>query len=403
MVSTTVGRMRTPAGHRRRVMRHHNGAFGQHDIEGSERALIDRRQRLGERFIRDTGARKRSGIQSALPLLRAVGEVDDHAAAIDRDLGVNVDALGPGRRVVVEEGRGFVDAVLDLHDDGAAFGFGLVEDARHGRLHGLLAVALIKLVDATQSEAAGGDLRAQIAHRALREADIVADHLMQRLVEHVAAIELQLIELQAFGPGIRAIGTGAKAGARAADIDPMRAHHREQLQLALVEIGHVDDDVVEVLPGDGLVIHDDHVAGREAVAAVSLHAVGDDDAEIGDEMRHAADILAQQLAIGIDEGGTEIAHLVNHHVVGGTLQIGGHLVRDRRQRVANDLERHRIQTHRHRSTLPQNSVAPNQPEDGPARKGFRPRGFPKALNSPARSAGLRGSSLLILCSEAVYL
>ena len=114
-----------------------------------------------------------------------------------------------------------------------------------------------------------------------------------------------------------------------------------------MEIGHVDDDVVEVLAGDALVIGDEHVLGREAVAPVLVHAVDDEDAEIGHEMRHAADILRHQRAVGQDERGAEIAHLVDHHVVGGAVQIGRHLVGDGGERVAHDLERDRIDLDRH--------------------------------------------------------
>ena len=85
------------------------------------------------------------------------------------------------------------------------------------------------------------------------------------------------------------------------------------------------------------------VAGLEALAAVALHAVDDDDAEIGDEVRHAADVLRHELAVGIDQRGAEVAHLVDHHVVGGALQVGRHLVGDRGQRVADHFQRDRIE------------------------------------------------------------
>ena len=53
-----------------------------------------------------------------------------------------------------------------------------------------------------------------------------------------------------------------------------------------------DDDVVETLAGDRLVIGDDHVARRDPLPAVVLHAVGDDNAKIGYKMRNAADKAA---------------------------------------------------------------------------------------------------------------
>ena len=60
-------------------------------------------------------------------------------------------------------------------------------------------------------------------------------------------------------------------------------------------------------------------------------------------MRHAADVLRDQLAVGVDQRGAEVAHLVDHHVVGGALQVGRHLVGDRGQRVADHFQRDRIE------------------------------------------------------------
>ena len=75
------------------------------------------------------------------------------------------------------------------------------------------------------------------------------------------------------------------------------------------------------------------------IRAVALEAVGDDDAEIGDEVRHAADVLRDQFALGVDQRGAEIAHLVDHHVVRRALQVGRHLAGDGGQGVADDFER----------------------------------------------------------------
>ena len=53
-----------------------------------------------------------------------------------------------------------------------------------------------------------------------------------------------------------------------------------------------------MLAADALVVRDDHVARREAVDAVALDAVSDDDAEVGDEVRDAADVLRDQAPVG---------------------------------------------------------------------------------------------------------
>jgi hypothetical protein len=151
----------------------------------------------------------------------------------------------------------------------------------------------------------------------------------------------------------------------AADVDPMRSHHGEHQQLAVMKVGRVDDDVVEVLPRDRLVIGDDDVAGRKALPAVAPHAVGNDDAEVGDEMRNPADVLADQLAGGVDQRGAEVAHLVDHHVVGGALQVDRHLVGDRGQRIADDFERDGIERdgHLRHSSSSGLSVRPRESAD----------------------------------------
>ena len=114
------------------------------------------------------------------------------------------------------------------------------------------------------------------------------------------------------------------------------------ISASVEEERRVDDDVVEVLAGDRLMVGDHHVARREAVEPVALDAVADHHAQIGDEVRDAAHVLRDQRAVGIEERATVVADLVDHHVVRRALEVQRHLVGDRRQRVADDLERHRI-------------------------------------------------------------
>src|SRR5258708_6627590 len=139
----------------------------------------------------------------------------------------------------------------------------------------------------------------------------------------------------------------AEAGARPADVDPVRPHHGEREQLALEEVREVDHDVVKVLPRHRLVVGDDDVARLETLPAVALHSVGDDDAQVRDEMGNAPDVLADQLPVDIDECGTEVPHLVDHHVLRSALHVPRHLVGDRGYRVADDFRRPRIQFRPH--------------------------------------------------------
>ncbi len=213
--------------------------------------------------------------------------------------------------------------------------------------HRVAAEFLVELVHAAMRQLAGGDLRTHVAHRGIRKADVVANDLEQNLDRLAGVVDLQLVELQPFHPWIDHLGAAAETRTDAADIDPMRAYHREHEQLAPKKIGHVDDDVVEMLARDRLVVGDDDVVGLEARGAVPLHAVDDERAEIGHEMRYPADILRHQAGIGEEHRGAEVAHLVDHHVIRGPMQIRRHFGGDGRKRAANHFERHGIELVRH--------------------------------------------------------
>ena len=221
-------------------------------------------------------------------------------------------------------------------------------------------VFLVQLVQPARRQPAGRDLGAQIAHRGFGESNVVSDHPVKRLVERAGVVELELVELQPLQPRVDDPRSAAEAGAAAADIDPVRPHHGEEGEPVLEEIGDVDDDVVEVLARDRLVIGDQHVARREPVPAVPRHCVGNDDAEIRNEVGYAAHVLTHQPAVDVDDGGTEIPHLVNHHVVRGPLEVDRHLVGDRRKGVADDFEGHGIErlVHRDVPTVTINSPVP---------------------------------------------
>src|SRR5580658_7767536 len=59
-------------------------------------------------------------------------------------------------------------------------------------------------------------------------------------------------------------------------------------------------------------------------------------------MRDASNILRDQSSVGHHERCAEVAHLIDHHVVGSALYIGGHFIRNGRQCVADHFQRHWI-------------------------------------------------------------
>ena len=134
----------------------------------------------------------------------------------------------------------------------------------------------------------------------------------------------------------------AEALVHAADVDPVRAVGGEADELAVVEAGRIDHDVVEVLAADLALVHHHHVAGREAVEAVARDAVGDRDAEVGEEDRQAAAVLRDHARLRVDQAAAIVAHLVDHHVVGGLRQRVRHLVGIGDDGVAHDLDGDRM-------------------------------------------------------------
>ena len=259
-------------------------------------------------------------------------------AVLDGDLGVQLDRIILDEPVVIERTMGLVDAIGQTGDDVAALLFGLIENMADAVQHGVLAIFREQFVEAARAQTAGGHLGFHVAKGRLGEANVVPEDAIHLLVEFALLIDLDLIELQALLPGVGHGGAGAKACAHAANIDPVGAHHGEHQQLALEEIGHVDDDVVEVLARHRLMVGDDDVAGLEALGAIALHAVHHDHAEVGDEMGHAAYVLADEIAIGGEQRGAEVADFVDHHVVGGALQIRRHFIGDGGQGVADHLK-----------------------------------------------------------------
>ena len=106
-----------------------------------------------------------------------------------------------------------------------------------------------------------------------------------------------------------------------------------------------------MLPADTLVIGDDHIARTETVFAVTFQSIPDHVAQIRDEVRHPADVLRQQSSPGVEQAAAIVAHFVDHHVVRGSLQQVGHLIRDSRKHIANDFQRDDVELHSSKTIL----------------------------------------------------
>ena len=149
--------------------------------------------------------------------------------------------------VIVEKALRLVGSVRDFRDEGAHLAVGRVPDRLNAGVDGVAPVARDELAEAAHAELATGDLGAQVAERGLGKAQIVVDDLPQRVVALAGVVDLERAELQPLLVDLGGLDR-AEADPHAADVDPMGAAGGEGHDLAVVEAGRVDHDVVEVLP-----------------------------------------------------------------------------------------------------------------------------------------------------------
>ena len=86
--------------------------------------------------------------------------------------------------------------------------------------------------------------------------------------------------------------------------------------------------------------------GLDIIDAVDVDAILHRDAEIRQKNRQGALVLRHGAALMIDDADAVVLHFVDHHVVGGFLEDGRHLVRRRLERAADDFGRDWINSHK---------------------------------------------------------
>jgi hypothetical protein len=106
-----------------------------------------------------TGARGRkparvARIGRSRHLVVHVGEVDDHAVAIDGDLDLDAQRLVEAASVIVEKALGLIDPVGHLRDEGARLALGLIPDGVDASLDRFRPVAFCQLAEAADAETA---------------------------------------------------------------------------------------------------------------------------------------------------------------------------------------------------------------------------------------------------------
>ena len=199
-----------------------------------------------------------------------------------------------------------------------------------------MAIFVQHLQHATLARFHRSNLRAQVAHGTLRNAHIDFNDLENFRVGYALAVNLDDRHLQAFGEDIE-----GHAIQRAADVLPMRHASRKTNDFTFEEHGHHKGHVVEVTAGDVSIVGQQHVAILNLVVTkMGNHAF--------DRVAHASDEHGQtnanrhRVACTIKDAHGEIQGFVNDHVVGGSHEVGLHLLGRSHHAIANDLCGHRI-------------------------------------------------------------
>ena len=328
-----------PPAHRRRLLGAHDAPHGDDDLQIAEAAVVYRIVgRRCQAFERDLGTgipRCHARVVEPLDLLGHLGEVDRHPVALDGHTDPDRHRPGDIDPVVVHEGFGLVDSVRDRECAAAGGRLGLVHDRRDAVEHRVPAVAADEFEEAPFSAGDRRELRAEVAHRPLRQADVHLQDVEEILVDDPGPLVFEDRDLQTFR-----IDVGGHAAERAADIRPVRHADGEPDQRAVVEDRQAEGQVVEMAAGDIGVVGQQNIARPDIVAEMAqlrLH-----------RFRHAADEHRQaepdrdRLALRGEQPDGEVERLVHDHVVGGAGEVGLHLLGDGDDAVPHQLGDHRI-------------------------------------------------------------
>ena len=250
--------------------------------------------------------------------------------AVDGDGGVQVDR----RIVAIDAHVALPGAARQLGDRGNHAGAAAVDDMGAEFVEIGNAVLGHHVGQPLLADHVAADQGVDIAFHLDRLAYIGADDAHHAFVDPALPHERQQRQEQAFVEHLAAVGRLAEA----ADIDHVRGAGEERDQLAVVEGGRGDHDVVEMagaLPG---------IVGHIGVAR--LHGL---DRELADEMddaachrvdvaRRAGDGLRQHAAFEIEHAGGDVAGLARTGRECRPDQCPGLLLDDREQTVPHHLQ-----------------------------------------------------------------
>jgi hypothetical protein len=267
------------------------------------------------------------------------GEVDRDLVALDDHLRLDPQADVAVARVVVEPaGRCLVLAVRQLADLGAEHRLAVVHPVVRGAHHRVGAVPLEEPEHAVPPQLAGGHHRVHVPAVHRDRADVVEQHPVEVFVQLAGLVPAEAVVELRLGVDVECVGVDPGEGA--ADVEDVRRHGGEPLELALPEDRHRHRDVRAVRgPVVGVVV-DDHVPLDELPLEVA-HEAADVPREGADVHRRRVG-LAQLASLGVEDPGAEVLRLADDRRVGHPEQDARHLLRDRVERPAEDAHRDRV-------------------------------------------------------------
>ena len=256
--------------------------------------------------------------------------------------------VAPRRIGVVEEsvdmGRRRVVAVGQRANGVAHQPFGIVHQIFAGVADDFQAVFFDQREIAAGADLGGLDLRLHVADDEVGRADVVAQHMPDRVVAPALVEHFDRLELQAFGERIDGVDDAATARRQRADIQMMGGGRRKSDQLARLENRHAERDVGPMRGAAvGVVVHDD-VARPDLVPALGQHLQDAPDiAGYRSRLQRRAHLAFAQLPpLRVGERGAEILGFANDAGIAHPHQFVTHLDRDVLQRPLNDRGRDRI-------------------------------------------------------------
>ena len=337
----------------------HHGAFGGRIEQGAgtghnfqrsvaAAARLDVGSEQGLDHIED-GRRGDEGRGVHWPSRRVVGlgEIEARPIAFDRHQNANGNRPAAAG-IVVEPVLAPIGAVGNRRERRAHLRLGPVVDRGDGVQHRLPAVLGHDVVHALLRGPARCELRQDVALTLVCPPHVGADHVELFAVGARCGEEPEGRNAEPLLPGVGGAGDIA-AGHGTADIRPVGEACREGDDLTL-RVNRPDRlHVGQMVAADLRQIEEPHVAGLQPLLGYPLQELADGEAHDPHVHRDVA-ALGDEVAVCIGERGREIARLAQQRRARRAHDHERHFLRRRRQRVADDLQSHRVDGAIHDST-----------------------------------------------------